>query len=69
MVSFRGARSANPESPDVQSHIRGSPALRALRNRGLLSAFVRSFARGDLFDQIDNAASKLGIGDARERAG
>src|ERR1700728_2042566 len=33
------------------------------------SAFVRSFARGDLLDHLDNAAPKLGIGDAGERAG
>src|ERR1700704_2877949 len=32
-------------------------------------ALVRAFSRGDLFDHIDNAASKLGVGDARERTG
>src|SRR5579872_6327921 len=30
---------------------------------------VGAFARGDLFDQFDDAAPNLGIGDARERAG
>src|SRR5260221_14638211 len=33
------------------------------------SALVRSFARGDLFDQFDDAAPELGVGDARECAG
>src|SRR6266481_2791655 len=32
------------------------------------SALVRSFARGDLFDHLDNASPELGVGDARERA-
>ena len=31
------------------------------------SALVGSFARGDLFDHLDNATPELGIGDARER--
>ena len=35
----------------------------------LSSALVGRFARGDLFDQLDNAAPELGVGDARERTG
>jgi hypothetical protein len=31
-------------------------------------ALVRSFARGDLFDHLDNASPQLGVGDAGERA-
>src|ERR1700692_2026532 len=44
----------------------------SLRSRsGMTSvlALVGRFARGDLFDQLDNAAPELGVGDARERTG
>src|SRR5487761_2149522 len=34
-----------------------------------ISALVGSFVRGDLFDQLDNAAPKPGVGDAGECAG
>src|SRR4051812_11803660 len=59
----------------------GSLVSLALRNDGIFqiptslkpkqsgSALVGSFARGDLFDHLDNAAPELGVGDARERAG
>src|SRR5450759_5436114 len=33
------------------------------------STLVGTFARGDLFDQFDDAAPELGVGDARERTG
>ena len=36
---------------------------------GLFSALVGTFVRGNLFDQLHNAAPKLGVGDARECAG
>src|SRR5204862_4996603 len=39
-----------------------------LWRRRLISALVGSFARGDLLDQFDNTAAKLGVGDARECA-
>jgi hypothetical protein len=32
-------------------------------------ALIGSFAHGDLLDHLDNAAPKLGVRDARERAG
>src|SRR5271154_6875689 len=35
----------------------------------IASALVGAFARGDLLDHLDNAAPKLGVGDARECAG
>src|SRR6266404_5891503 len=42
--------------------------FRARRNPlSVSSALVRSFARGDLFDHLDNASPELGVGDARER--
>src|SRR5665213_716718 len=37
--------------------------------RKLMSALVGAFARGDLLDQVDDAAPELGVGDAREGAG
>src|SRR3954452_12494421 len=47
----------------------GSLASLAPRNDDLLSALVRFFASGNLFDQIDNTAPELAVGNARERAG
>jgi hypothetical protein len=47
----------------------GSLASLAPRNDDLLSALVRFFASGNLFDQIDNAAPEFAVGNARERAG
>src|ERR1700687_3370566 len=43
--------------------------LRCRSNQNdLNSALVGSFARSDLFDQFDNAAPELGVGDARTSA-
>ena len=60
------------------AHASAKPQMRTAHRRmrsahgewdGAPSALVGVFARGDLLDQLDDAAPKLGIGDPRERAG
>src|SRR5947209_8446479 len=43
-------------------------AAQADARRSAASALLRRFARGDLLDHVDDAAAKLGVGEARERA-
>src|SRR3974377_1277025 len=44
-------------------------AFSGARSEWPISELFRLLARRDLFDQLDNAASKLGIGNAGKRAG
>lgn len=70
--SFQGASKASePRMCNGTAEISTSPGSDRERSEpdGLFSALVGSFVRGNLFDQLHNAASKLGVGDARECAG
>src|SRR6266404_7158392 len=57
-------------SRDLNNVMRSGPRASQLAPRGMtaISALVGSFAGSDLFDQFDNTAAKLGVGDAGERA-
>jgi hypothetical protein len=70
--SFPGAsRRVNPGCATAARTSRHCPIaiVNADESDDLISGLVGSFVRGDLFDQIHNAAPKLGVGDARECAG
>src|ERR1700722_14627976 len=54
-----------PTSETGHCHSRTARETRVVKSP-VPSTLVRSLARGDLFDQFDDAAPKFGIGDARE---
>src|SRR5947209_7294581 len=57
-----------PTSDTSRCHFRDAPVDDRWHAGWTILTLVGSFARGNLFDQFDDAASKLGVGNARERA-
>ena len=57
---------SNQNASQIKASLK--PERLSSQNDGI-SAPVRTFARGDLLDHVDNAAPKLGVGNAGEGTG